>query len=295
MDVLLNHPGLLVGLSGLLGLLIGSFLNVVIVRLPKMLQNEWAAQCKNYFDALAPEKELTSEADQLPLSLTQPRSHCTHCGHIIRAYENIPVISFIFLGAKCSACKAPISWRYPLIELLTAVLFCLVTLKFGASIQTVAGFFFVSTLIALAGIDADTQLLPDDLTLSLLWVGLLINAPLWHGQGLFVSLVDAVLGAALGYLILWLTYWGFKLITGKEGMGYGDFKLLAALGAWFGWQALPMMLLYASLAGASVGLVLIALSRLKRGQPLPFGPYLAAAGLLTLFYGPVGMINWVLR
>ena len=259
-------------IAAIFGLLIGSFLNVVIHRVPKMMQRE----SDNY---------VAHESGQpLPhtdrYNLIVPRSACPQCGHMITALENIPVISYLALRGKCSACKAPIPIRYPLVELLTGALAGLLVWHFGSGVAGLASLAFMFTLVALTFIDADTTLLPDDLTLPLLWLGLLVNL-----NGVFVPLQDAVIGAAAGYLILWSIYWLFKLATGKEGMGYGDFKLLAAMGAWMGWKMLPVIILMSSLVGAVVGLGLIVLARRGRQIPIPFGPYLAAAGMITLFYG----------
>ena len=258
--------------AGLFGLLIGSFLNVVIYRMPKMMQRE----SDNY---VAHESGL-----ELPhqdnFNLMVPRSACPHCGHQITALENIPLISYVALGAKCGACKAPIPLRYPLVEAATALLSALLVWKFGSGWAGLATLGFGYALLAMTAIDYDTQLLPDDLTLPLLWAGLLVNL-----NGTFVPLSEAVIGAACGYLVLWSIYWLFKLATGKEGMGYGDFKLLAALGAWLGWTMLPTIILLSSLVGAVVGISLILFAKRGRDKPIPFGPYLAAAGMIALLYG----------
>jgi leader peptidase (prepilin peptidase)/N-methyltransferase len=258
--------------AGLFGLLIGSFLNVVIYRIPKMMQRE----SDNYV-AHESGKELP-HTDRFNLMV--PRSSCPHCGHQITALENIPVISYLALRGKCSACKAPIPVRYPLIELATGALSALLVWHFGSGPLGLATLFFAWSLLAMTFIDFDTQLLPDDLTYPLLWAGLLVNL-----NGMIVPLQDAVIGAAAGYLVLWGIYWLFKLATGKEGMGYGDFKLLAALGAWLGWTMLPTIVLLSSVVGAVVGISLILFGGHKRGKPIPFGPYLAAAGLIALLYG----------
>lgn len=258
--------------AGVFGLLIGSFLNVVIYRMPQMMQRE----SDNY---------VASESG-LPLphtgryGLAVPRSACPHCGHQITALENIPVISYLFLRGKCISCKAPISIRYPIVELLTGALSGFLIWRFGSGILGLSTLLFAYLLIAMTFIDADTQLLPDDLTFPLLWCGLLLNL-----HGALVPLQEAVIGAAAGYLCLWSIYWLFKLATGKEGMGYGDFKLLAALGAWLGWKMLPVIVLISSLVGAVVGIALIVLAKRGRDIPIPFGPYLAAAGLISLLYG----------
>jgi leader peptidase (prepilin peptidase)/N-methyltransferase len=256
----------------LFGLLVGSFLNVVIYRIPKMMQRE----SDNYV-ASESGKELP-HTDRFNLMV--PRSCCPHCGHQITALENIPVISYLFLRGKCISCKAPISVRYPLVELLTGALSGLLIWKFGSGLMGLSTLLFLFLLIAMTFIDADTQLLPDDLTFPLLWAGLLVNL-----DGTFVPLRDAVIGAAAGYLVLWAIYWLFKLATGKEGMGYGDFKLLAALGAWLGWTMLPTIILLSSVVGAVVGICLIIFTKRGRNNPIPFGPYLAAAGLIALLYG----------
>ncbi|MCB5205910.1 prepilin peptidase [Methylovorus mays] len=274
LQVLQDSPAFFIAVSALLGLLVGSFLNVVIHRLPKMMEAEWRLNCQS-LDGQAP-----SEPPK-KFNLLTPRSSCPHCGHAITALENIPVISYIGLRGKCRACKAPISLRYPAIELLTGLLIALVSWKLGYSGITVVAWLFVFALIALTFIDLDTQLLPDDITLPLLWLGLLVNL-----NGGFTDLPSAVTGAAAGYLILWSIYWLFKLITGKEGMGYGDFKLLAAIGAWFGWQMLPAVILLSSLAGSLIGIGLILFARHGRSTPIPFGPYLALGGIAALFFGP---------
>ena len=258
--------------AGLFGLLIGSFLNVVIYRIPKMMQRE----SDNYV-AHESGKELP-HTDRFNLMV--PRSACPHCGHQITALENIPVVSWLVLRGKCSACKAPISARYPAIELVTGLLSALLVWKFGSGWAGLATLFFGWSLLAMTFIDFDTQLLPDDLTYPLLWAGLLVNL-----DATFVPLPEAVVGAALGYLALWSIYWLFKLATGKEGMGYGDFKLLAALGAWLGWAMLPTIILLSSVVGALVGISLIVFARRGRDKPIPFGPYLAAAGMIALLYG----------
>jgi len=258
--------------AGVFGLLVGSFLNVVIHRLPKMMQRE----SDNYV-AQESGKPLP-HTDRY--NLTVPRSACPHCGHQITALENVPVLSYLFLGGKCRKCKAPISARYPIVELLTGALSAFLVWRFGSGLAGLSTLVFAFFLIAMTFIDVDTQLLPDDLTLPLLWGGLLVNL-----NGTFVPLNDAVIGAAAGYLSLWAVYWLFKLATGKEGMGYGDFKLLAALGAWLGWIMLPVIVLLSSIVGAIVGISLIAFSKHGRNNPIPFGPYLAAAGMIALLYG----------
>lgn len=255
-----------------LGLLIGSFLNVVIYRIPVMMQRESDNYVANELGKELPHTER--------FNLMVPRSRCPHCGHQITALENIPLISWLFLRGKCSACKAPIPVRYPAIELFTGLLSGLLIWTFGSGWMGLATLLFAYLLVAMTFIDYDTQLLPDDLTYPLLWAGLLLNV-----NGMFVPLQEAVIGAAAGYLALWAVYWLFKLATGKEGMGYGDFKLLAALGAWLGWKMLPSIILLSSVVGAVVGIGLIVFARRGRDKPIPFGPYLAAAGMIALLYG----------
>jgi len=258
--------------AGLLGLMVGSFLNVVIHRLPIMMERDWAAQCAELRGETPPVFE--------PLSLARPRSRCPRCGHSITALENIPVVSWLLLRGRCKGCAASISFRYPLIEVLTALLFAVAAWHFGFAAAGLGALVFFASLIALTGIDFDTQLLPDDITLPLLWLGLALNA-----FGVYTDLKSAVIGAMAGYLSLWAVYWSFKLVTGKEGMGYGDFKLLAALGAWLGWQMLPLTILLSSLVGAVVGIALMIFARHGRNVPIPFGPYLAAAGAIALLWG----------
>lgn len=268
----LADPLLFSTFCGLLGLIFGSFLNVVIHRLPLMMEREWQTQCAE----LRGEEPPASE----PFSLVRPRSRCPHCGHLITAFENIPVLSWLLLRGRCSTCREKISARYPVVEALTGLLTAFAAAHFGLGWSAAGAIFVIWCLIALTFIDIDTQLLPDSITLPLLWAGLLFNL-----MGTFTDLQSSVVGAMLGYLSLWLVYWAFKLATGKEGMGYGDFKLLAALGAWLGWQMLPLIILLSSLVGAVVGILLIILAKRGRNVPIPFGPYLAAAGLLALFWG----------
>ncbi|MDZ7651177.1 MAG: A24 family peptidase [Burkholderiaceae bacterium] len=256
----------------LVGLMVGSFLNVVIHRLPKMMDAEWRAQCAELRGEPPPETGR--------YNLWVPRSQCPSCKTQLRAIDNVPVASWLVLGGKCAHCGARISARYPVVEALTALLSAIVAWHFGWGPAGMLAIGFTWTLIALTFIDADTTLLPDSLTLPLLWVGLLANT-----QGVFAALPEAVLGAAVGYLVLWSIYWLFKLATGKEGMGYGDFKLLGALGAWMGWKMLLPIVLISSVVGALVGIVLIILARRGRDIPIPFGPYLAAAGFIALLYG----------
>lgn len=266
----------------ILGLLVGSFLNVVIHRLPLIMQREWAEQCH--------ELNGSTEQSATKFTLSKPRSHCPQCGHAIGSLENIPVVSYLCLKGRCRGCKTPISIRYPLVELLAAVISASVAWHFGFSIAAGGALLFSWALIALIFIDIDHQLLPDTITLPLLWLGLLFNL-----LATFTDIHSAVIGAIAGYLSLWLVYHGFRLVTGKEGMGYGDFKLLAALGAWMGWQALPMIILLSSLVGAVVGISLILLKKQTRENPIPFGPFLAAAGWLALIWSDTlisGYLRW---
>jgi leader peptidase (prepilin peptidase)/N-methyltransferase len=271
-------------LAGVFGLLIGSFLNVVIYRLPKMLERQWAAECASFADgdaAAAPAVE--------PFNLMVPHSRCQQCGHVIRWYENIPVLSYLALRGRCSACQAPIGLRYPVVELLTGVLFAWCVWRLPGQYGALAWCAFAAALLALALIDWDTTLLPDDITLPLLWGGLLASLAGFTG----VPLAHAVCGAVAGYLSLWAIYWLFKLTTGKEGMGYGDFKLFAALGAWFGWQALVPIILMASVIGVVVGLALKFSSGLREGGYVPFGPFLAGAGFTAMIFGPDAILRVV--
>lgn len=270
-------------LVGVLGMLIGSFLNVVIHRLPRMMERQWAAECRQYGqDVGLLSSEAPPETDNEPLSLSKPRSRCPSCGHAIRWYENIPVLSYLALRGQCAGCGTRISPRYPLVELATGALFYACALRWGWSLTTAAWCGFSAALVTLACIDWDTTLLPDDITLPLLWAGLLAAVLRW----IEVQPVDAVIGAAAGYLSLWSVYWGFKLATGKEGMGYGDFKLFAALGAWFGWQALVPIILLASVIGAIVGIAMKLASTLREGKYVPFGPFLVGGGMAAMLWGP---------
>lgn len=257
----------------LLGLLIGSFLNVVVYRLPKMMQREWRMQAREFL-------ELPEEPAGETFNLVLPHSSCPHCGHQIKPWENIPILSWLALRGKCSSCKAPISKRYPLVELACGLLSAYVAWHFGFGWQAGAMLVLSWGLLAMSLIDTDHQLLPDTLVLPLLWLGLILN---YHG--LFASLGDALWGAIAGYLSLWSVYWLFKLVTGKEGMGYGDFKLLAMLGAWGGWQILPLTILLSSLVGAVLGVIMLRLRNKETSTPIPFGPYLAIAGWIALLWG----------
>jgi leader peptidase (prepilin peptidase)/N-methyltransferase len=271
-QLLQSSPLAFIILCALLGMMVGSFLNVVIHRLPKMMELSWQQQCA----------ELRGEepAQRQPYNLVIPRSTCPHCNHAISAWENIPIVSYILLRGKCKACGAAISPRYPIVEAFSGILCAYAAWHFGFSWTAAGALLLIWAMLALTAIDIDTQLLPDDITLPLLWAGLLFNL-----FGVFTNLPSAVLGAGIGYLALWSVYWLFRLVTGKEGMGYGDFKLLAALGAWLGWQMLPLIILLSSLVGAVVGITLIVALKQGRNNPIPFGPYLAGGGLIALFWG----------
>jgi leader peptidase (prepilin peptidase)/N-methyltransferase len=269
----LLDPAVALPAAAVIGLCVGSFLNVVIHRLPKMMERGWADQCA---ELAGREPEAKPRYD-----LVVPRSACPACGHAITAIENVPVVSWLALRGRCRACKVPISPRYPVVELVAGALAVAAVWQFGAGWKGLAACAFLWTLLALAFIDADTQLLPDDLTLPLLWGGLVANL-----FGLFVPLASAVVGAIAGYLVLWAVYWLFKLVRGKEGMGYGDFKLLAALGAWLGWPMLPQIVLVSSVLGAVGGILMIVLKGRDKAVPLPYGPWLAGAGAVALFFGP---------
>jgi len=272
-----SYPLVLLLFTFVLGLLIGSFLNVVIYRYPKMMEEDWRQQCHEFLELPPPE---SAQRHFAIFNLATPGSHCPHCNHAISAFENIPVLSWLLQRGKCRHCSAPISLRYPVIELVTALLSVLVVSHFGFTWAALSLLLFTWILVTLTMIDVDRQLLPDDLTLPLLWLGLVANSLGW-----ITDLESAVFGAMGGYLTLWCVYWGFKLLTGKEGMGYGDFKLLAALGAWLGWQSLPQIILLSSFVGALVGISMMVLRGQGRDVPIPFGPYLASAGFLSLLWG----------
>ena len=273
METLSNSPTLYLACVGILGLLFGSFFNVVIHRLPRMMHCGWKQQCRELLELENP------EAPQ-ELSLISPGSSCPACNSPIRAIENIPVLSYLFLGGRCRNCKTRISPRYPLVEILTAMLFILVAWRFGFSYQAIAGLVLTGMLVPLVFIDIDEQLLPDSITMTGLWIGILFNT-----YGVFTDLHSSVIGAIAGYLSLWSVYWLFKLLTGKEGMGHGDFKLLAMLGAWLGWQQLPLIILLSATVGAVLGILILAMSDKSRGTPIPFGPYLCMAGWIALVGG----------
>jgi leader peptidase (prepilin peptidase)/N-methyltransferase len=286
-DLLAGSPPLLYSTTLLLGLVVGSFLNVVILRLPRIMEAEWRSECAELAAAEtgpAPDTETDSDSDAdaetETLGLSHPPSHCPSCGHRIHPWENVPVLSFLLLRGRCSACGAAISWRYPLVEVLTAVLSLIVVWHFGPTAQAAAALVLTWGLIALAGIDADTQLLPDNITLPLLWLGLLLSL-----VPVFVDSGSAIIGAVAGFLSLWLVFHGYRLLTGKEGIGQGDFKLLALFGAWMGWQTLPQIVLLSALPGAVFGIALIAAGRSGRETPIPFGPFLAISGWINLLWG----------
>jgi leader peptidase (prepilin peptidase)/N-methyltransferase len=261
--------------TGALGLVVGSFLNVVIYRLPIMMDNTWSRECREHMGDSQAEPLV-----QTPFNLLTPASRCPQCGHRITALENIPVISYLLLRGRCSGCGTGIPLRYPAVEIVTAVLSVITALHFGYSVQTLAALTFTWALIPLFLIDFDTQLLPDTVTLPLLWAGLLLSL-----FNVFVDSQASIVGAAVGYLSLWSIYHLFRLATGKEGMGFGDFKLLGAIGAWTGWQALPVVILFSSVVGATIGILLILFKGRDHSQPMPFGPFLAAAGWMTLLWG----------
>ncbi|QXP83169.1 A24 family peptidase [Methylococcus sp. ANG] len=267
----------LIAICGLFGLIIGSFLNVVIHRLPLMMERAWRRECREF---LEPGSEPPSGEPEY--NLWRPGSQCPHCRAPVRFWQNVPLLSYLWLRGRCAACGAAISRRYPLVEMLTGVLFATVAWHFGASWQTLAASGLTAGLIALAFIDLDHLVLPDDITLPLLWLGLLLNA-----QGFFCSLETALYGAVTGYLLLWTVHRGFLLLTGREGMGFGDFKLLAMLGAWMGWPMLPVIILFSSISGAVIGSIALAVGGKERDTPIPFGPFLAAGGWIALLWGNV--------
>lgn len=282
LDLLAQNPLLAGGYVFLVGLCVGSFLNVVIHRLPLMMERQWRQEATELLaDGAEP---VAAPPDKFNLMV--PRSRCPSCGHQITALENIPLVSWLTLKGRCSSCKSPISPRYPLVELATALLSLLVFMMLGPTVKTLVALPMTWALISLTMIDFDTQLLPDDITLPLLWAGLLVNM-----NGVFVPLQQAVIGAMAGYLVLWSVYWLFKLVTGKEGMGYGDFKLLAALGAWLGWTMVPLIVLLSSVVGAVIGVAYLAIR--KESAPFAFGPYIAIAGFIALLWGQP-LLHWYL-
>ena len=280
-QLLHDSPPFFISLAGILGLMVGSFLNVVIHRLPKMMERSWKMQCAELYEPT--DKNSASQKKSPPpaiYNLQRPRSACPHCGHTISALENIPLISYVFLRGKCKKCGHHISIRYPVVEAISGILSAWAAWHFGFGLAAGAAILFIWAMIALTFIDFDTQLLPDDITLPLLWLGIIFNS-----FNIFTTLSNAVAGAIAGYLVLWSVYWLFKLATGKEGMGYGDFKLLAAIGAWLGWTMLPLVIMLSSVVGATVGITLIYAANHGRNIPIPFGPYLAGGALIALFWG----------
>lgn len=273
-----EYAGLFITLAVIFGLMVGSFLNVVIHRVPKMMQNTWQRECCDLLEIENP----ASDKQPATYNLLKPDSHCPKCKTPIKPWHNVPIISYLLLKGRCSQCSEPISIRYPTIELVTGVLSGFIAFQFGFTEQALAALLLTWALIALTMIDVDHQLLPDSITLPLLWLGILINS-----QGLFTDLNSAVYGAIAGYMVLWSVFWLFKLLTGKEGMGYGDFKLLAALGAWMGWQALPLVIILSSLVGAVIGIAGILIMGRDKNVPIPFGPYLAIAGWIAFLWGDV--------
>jgi leader peptidase (prepilin peptidase)/N-methyltransferase len=271
-----TNPLLFYIISAILGLLIGSFLNVVIYRLPKMMESEWRLQCHEFLETAV------QEPPKHPFNLVKPDSTCPKCGHAISALENIPVLSYLMLGGKCKSCKTPISKRYPMVEILSATLTVIIAYHFGYSYQALFAMFLTWALIALTFIDIDKQLLPDSITLPFLWIGLILNS-----NHLFTDIHSSLYGAVLGYMVLWIIYQLFKLATGKEGMGYGDFKLLALFGAWFGYQLLPLIILLSAGVGTVITLIMIALGKQQQQQTIPFGPYLAMAGWIAMLWGEI--------
>lgn len=288
LDTFRAVPWFFVGTAIVFGLLVGSFLNVVIHRLPIMLERDWKAQCIEYLGNNITLKASETVSSDSKYNLVVPRSACPTCKQPITALQNIPVLSYVLLGGKCAGCKSHISTRYPLVEAMTGLLTGFLAWRFGVTWMAAFAIIYVWALIALTFIDADTTLLPDDITLPLLWLGLLVNT-----GGAFTDVSSAILGAAGGYLVLWSVYWGFKLLTGKEGMGYGDFKLLAAIGAWLGWQSLPLVILLSAAVGTVVGISGILLKGRDKGAKLPFGPYLAAAGFIAMIWGQQ-LTSWYL-
>ena len=279
-DLFQQHAGIFYTFVTLIGLSIGSFLNVVIYRFPLMLESDWKSQCRELLEL--------GEKTESKVTLSSPASTCPKCKHKIRFWENIPVISYIFLKGKCSECHTSISIQYPLIELLTAVLSLVVAINFGVSWQTLFGLVLTWSLVAMSVIDLHKLILPDDITLPILWLGLLLSL-----FGIFVEPTNSIIGAIAGYMVLWLVFQGFKLLTGKEGMGYGDFKLLALFGAWFGWELLPLIIILSSASGAIIGIFMMVFKNQNRETQIPFGPYLAIAGWICLIWGQ-NIMHWYL-
>jgi leader peptidase (prepilin peptidase)/N-methyltransferase len=285
-----NNQTFFYGITFAFSLMIGSFLNVVIFRFPKMLEQGWKRECREFLsDELAkPNKQKSNDNNEELITLSKPSSTCPSCQHSIRFYENIPVISWLLLRGKCSQCRSKISLRYPLVEFATAILSVVIASHYGVTFTTLFLLILTWGLICLTLIDFDHMLLPDQITLPLLWLGLLVNI-----DGAIVPLSDAVIGAVVGYMSLFSIFWLFKLVTGKEGMGHGDFKLVAVFGAWIGWQLLPLLILMASAVGAVIGISLMVFKNHQREQVIPFGPYLAIAGWITLLWGN-GIWAWYL-
>ncbi|MGY6518251.1 MAG: prepilin peptidase [Lysobacteraceae bacterium] len=288
MQALQASPALAVGVALVFGLLWGSFLNVVILRVPPRLEWQWRRDCRELLELPQPDAAVEPE----PPGVVVRRSHCPVCGHAIAAWENIPVLSWVLLRGRCRGCGTAISLQYPAVELLTGVLFAVCVWQFGLGVEALAALVFTAFLVAMSGIDLRTTLLPDQLTLPLLWLGLLLSVAV--PGGLFVGPVSAILGAAVGYLALWSVYWAFKLLTGKEGMGYGDFKLLAALGAWCGLGAILPIVLISSVVGAVIGSAWLMIKGRDKATPIPFGPYLAIAGWIQLVLQP-DILGWYWR
>src|SRR5210317_203423 len=283
-QLFMESPLLFIAVVFAFCLVIGSFLNVVIYRLPIMMERDWREQCEEFAKS-PPVLDIPEER----FDLIVPRSRCPSCGKLIEAWQNIPVISYLILGGRCSSCKESISARYPVVEMMTAVLAAVCAWRFGVGWEALMAIVLTLMLVPVAMIDADTQLIPDSIVLPLMWIGLAMSLfhPMAGAQTLFISPQEAIVGAMAGYLSLWSIYWLFKLITGKEGMGYGDFKLLAALGAWLGWQQLPLIILMSAVVGAVIGIALMAIRKHERSVPIPFGPFLAAAGWITMLWGDV--------
>jgi leader peptidase (prepilin peptidase)/N-methyltransferase len=292
-EIFADSPLLFVGVVFLVSLLVGSFLNVVIYRLPIMMEREWRAQCAEVVGV--PTGDLPQENTAEKFDLVTPRSRCPSCGSPITALQNIPVVSYLFLGGKCALCKTSISARYPIVELMTALLAGVVAWRFGFGVEAAAAVLLTFALIAISVIDIDHQIIPDSISLPLVWIGLSLSLfnPVAGADVLFIDPKTAIVGALAGYLSLWSVYHLFRLLTGKEGMGYGDFKLLAGLGAWLGWQMLPLIILLSALVGALVGITMIVVRRHDRNIPIPFGPYLAAAGWIAMLYGRE-IVDWYL-
>jgi len=280
-DLLTGSPLLFIAVVFAFSLLIGSFLNVVIYRLPIMMEREWRAQCRELGESPA------TEVPEGPFNIIEPRSRCPACGHRLPALENVPVLSYLFLRGRCASCGKPISVRYPVVEILTAVMAAIAAWRFGPGWEAAAAVLLTFCLITISVIDVDHQIIPDSISLPLLWIGLGLSLfhPMPGAEVLFIEPKASIVGALAGYLTLWSVYHLFRLLTGKEGMGYGDFKLLAALGAWLDWQMLPLIVLLSALVGAAVGITLIVVRRHDRNVPIPFGPYLAAAGWIAMLYG----------